>query len=113
MQLLQSVVQSLQWTYSFFWQLCPEQGVLVWADGYYNGNVRIRKMVQPSELSGEEAFLIQRSQQLRQLYESLSVAETKVPSVHQPSIELSPGDLTETEWFYLVCMSFAFPPGCG
>ncbi|XP_028804153.1 basic helix-loop-helix protein A [Neltuma alba] len=109
--LLQATVQSVQWTYSLFWQPCPQQGILVWADGYYNGAIKTRKTVQPVEVSAEEASL-QRSQQLRELYESLSAGETNPPA-RRPCAALSPEDLTESEWFYLMCVSFSFPPGVG
>nr|UUY86280.1 basic helix-loop-helix transcription factor 1 [Aglaonema commutatum] len=111
-QMLQSAVQSLQWTYSLFWQLCPQQGALVWAEGYYNGAIKTRKVVQPVEATAEEACL-QRSQQLRELYESLSMGETSQQPARRPCAALSPEDLTESEWFYLMCISFFFPPGVG
>ncbi|XP_045833506.1 basic helix-loop-helix protein A-like [Trifolium pratense] len=109
--MLQAAVQSVQWTYSLFWQLCPQQMILVWGDGYYNGAIKTRKTVQPMEVSAEEASL-QRSQQLRELYESLSAGETNPPT-RRPCASLSPEDLTESEWFYLMCVSFSFPPGVG
>ncbi|KAJ6736088.1 TRANSCRIPTION FACTOR TT8 [Salix viminalis] len=109
--MLQAAVQSVQWTYSLFWQMCPQQGILLWGDGYYNGPIKTRKTVQPMEVTTEEASL-QRSQQLRELYDSLSIGETSQPS-RRPCAALSPEDLTETEWFYLMCVSFSFPPGVG
>ncbi|EOX94796.1 hypothetical protein QUC31_004690 [Theobroma cacao] len=109
--MLQEAVQSVQWTYSLFWQICPQQGILIWSDGYYNGAIKTRKTVQPMEVSAEEASL-QRSQQLRELYESLSAGETNQPA-RRPCAALSPEDLTESEWFYLMCVSFSFPPGVG
>ncbi|KAH7577525.1 hypothetical protein JRO89_XS01G0263000 [Xanthoceras sorbifolium] len=109
--MLQEAVQSVQWTYSLFWQICPQQGILIWGDGYYNGAIKTRKTVQPMEVSAEEASL-QRSQQLRELYESLSAGETNQPA-RRPCAALSPEDLTESEWFYLMCVSFSFPPGLG
>ncbi|KAK4785818.1 hypothetical protein SAY86_002507 [Trapa natans] len=63
------------------------------------------------EVSAEEASL-QRSQQLRELYDSLSAGDTNQPA-RRPCAALSPEDLTETEWFYLMCVSFSFPPGVG
>ncbi|WCJ21519.1 basic helix-loop-helix (bHLH) DNA-binding superfamily protein [Euphorbia peplus] len=109
--MLQAAVQSVQWTYSLFWQICPQQGILVWRDGYYNGAIKTRKTVQPIEVSTEESCL-QRSQQLKELYESLSAGETNQPA-RRPCAALSPEDLTESEWFYLMCVSFNFPPGVG
>ncbi|KAK4418261.1 Transcription factor [Sesamum alatum] len=108
--MLQAAVQAVHWTYSLFWQLCPQQRVLVWSDGYYNGAIKTRKTVQPTEVTTEEATL-QRSQQLRELYDSLSAPPADHP--RRPSAALSPEDLTESEWFYLMCLSFSFPPGLG
>ncbi|KAL7226649.1 hypothetical protein ACSBR1_021694 [Camellia fascicularis] len=110
--MLQTAVQTVQWTYSLFWQLCPDQqGMLVWGEGYYNGAIKTRKTVQPMEVSSEEASL-QRSQQLIELYESLSAGESN-QQTRRPCASLSPEDLTELEWFYLMCVSFSFPPGVG
>ncbi|KAA8550881.1 hypothetical protein F0562_002565 [Nyssa sinensis] len=109
--MLQTAVQTVQWTYSLFWQLCPQQGILVWGDGYYNGAIKTRKTIQPMEVSTEEASL-QRSQQLRELYDSLSAGESS-QQTRRPCAALSPEDLTESEWFYLMCSSFSFPPGVG
>ncbi|KAL6978513.1 Transcription factor bhlh42 [Sarracenia purpurea var. burkii] len=109
--MLQTAVQTVQWTYSLFWQLCPQQGILVWGDGYYNGAIKTMKTVQPMEVSKEQASL-QRSQQLIELYESLSAGESN-HQTRRPSAALSPEDLTESEWFYLMCISFSFPPGVG
>ncbi|KAK7378346.1 hypothetical protein VNO80_03785 [Phaseolus coccineus] len=109
--MLRAAVQSVQWTYSLFWQLCPQQGILTWGDGYYNGAIKTRKTVQAMEVSTEEASL-QRSEQLRELYESLSAGEANAQT-RRPCAALSPEDLTESEWFYLLCVSFSFLPGEG
>ncbi|XP_038682780.1 transcription factor BHLH42-like isoform X2 [Tripterygium wilfordii] len=109
--MLQAAVKSVQWTYSLYWQICPQEGKLVWTEGYYNGAIKTRKTVQPMEVTAEEASL-QRSQQLRELYDSLSAGETNPPA-RRPSASLSPEDLAESEWFYLMCVSFSFPPGVG
>ncbi|KAL0304731.1 UNVERIFIED_CONTAM: Transcription factor EGL1, partial [Sesamum angustifolium] len=50
---------------------------------------------------------LQRSDQLRELYESLSLGETS-PQAKRPTAALSPEDLTDAEWYFLVCMSFVF-----
>ncbi|CAM8897099.1 unnamed protein product [Rhodiola kirilowii] len=110
--LLQASVQSIQWTYSLFWQLSSQNGNLVWADGYYNGAIKTRKTIQSMEVSAEEASL-QRSQQLRELYDSLSAGEANEAAVRRPSAALSPEDLTESEWYYLMCVSFSFSLGIG
>ena len=88
--------------------------ILVWGDGYYNGAIKTRKTVQPMEVSAEEASL-QRSQQLRELYDALSSGDTnqQQQQARRPSASLSPEDLTESEWFYLMCVSFSFAPGVG
>lgn len=80
--------------------------MLEWGDGYYNGDIKTRKTVQPVEFNAHELGL-PRSEQLRELYESLSAAESS-GQLRRPSAALSPEDLTNAEWYYLVCMSFCF-----
>nr|AAR21675.1 myc-like anthocyanin regulatory protein [Cornus eydeana] len=100
-------VRSIQWSYAIFWSISSRQpGVLEWGDGYYNGDIKTRKTVQAVEFDADQLGL-QRSEQLKELYGSLSVAETN-PQARRPSAALSPEDLTDTEWYYLVCMSFVF-----
>ncbi|MBD4787040.1 hypothetical protein GUG12_25280, partial [Xanthomonas citri pv. citri] len=53
----------------------------------------------------------QRTEQLRQLYELLSAAGE--PQTRRPSAALSPEDLTDAEWYFLVCMTFEFSNGQG
>ncbi|KAA3468937.1 basic helix-loop-helix protein 062A [Gossypium australe] len=105
-------VRNIQWSYAIFWSISTrEPGVLEWGDGYYNGDIKTRKTVQAVELNTDQLSL-QRSEQLRQLYESLSAGESS-PQAKRPSAALSPEDLTDTEWYYLVCMSFVFNIGQG
>lgn len=85
--------------------------VLAWGDGYYNGDIKTRKTTQPTEFKADQIGL-QRSEQLRELYFSLSVDETN-QQTRRASVSLSPEDLTAAEWYYLVCMSFTFGPGQG
>ncbi|CAN8246729.1 unnamed protein product [Cochlearia groenlandica] len=108
--LLKLAVQSVEWTYSLFWQFCPQQRVLVWGNGYYNGAIKTRKTTQPAEVTAEEAAL-ERSQQLKELYETLLAGDSSTEA--RACTALSPEDLTETEWFYLMCVSFSFPPPSG
>ncbi|KAL0329814.1 UNVERIFIED_CONTAM: Transcription factor GLABRA 3 [Sesamum radiatum] len=75
-------------------------------DGYYNGDIKTRKTVQAAEANADQLGL-QRSDQLRELYESLSLGETS-PQAKRPTAALSPEDLTDAEWYFLVCMSFVF-----
>ncbi|KAK9265379.1 hypothetical protein L1049_003529 [Liquidambar formosana] len=105
-------VRSIQWSYAIFWSVSTRQpGVLQWGDGYYNGDIKTRKTVQSVELNADQMGL-QRSEQLRELYESLAAGESN-PQAKRPSAALSPEDLTDTEWYYLVCMSFVFNIGQG
>ncbi|KAF3778941.1 Transcription factor GLABRA 3 [Nymphaea thermarum] len=108
---LGAAVQSLQWSYAILWSFSSEKGVLEWGDGFYNGDIKTRKTVSTMELSAEQMGL-QRSRQLRDLYEVLSVGDGNQQS-KRPCASLSPEDLTDTEWFYMVCMSFVFTPGQG
>ncbi|XP_059634179.1 transcription factor EGL1-like isoform X2 [Cornus florida] len=105
-------VRSVQWSYAIFWSLSSTQeGVLEWGDGYYNGDIKTRKTVQAMELKADKMGL-QRSEQLRELYGSLLEGETD-QQAQRPSASLSPEDLSDAEWYYLVCMSFVFNPGQG
>ncbi|GMH22471.1 hypothetical protein Nepgr_024314 [Nepenthes gracilis] len=105
-------VRSIQWSYAIFWSLSTtQQGLLEWSDGYYNGDIRTRKTVHSGEFNVDKLGL-QRSQQLRELYESLLEGEFELVT-KRPSPALNPEDLTDLEWYYLVCMSFVFKFGQG
>ncbi|XP_074555605.1 transcription factor EGL1-like [Curcuma longa] len=109
---LAATVRKIQWSYAIFWSISSSQpGVLAWTDGYYNGEIKTRKTTQPAELNSDHIGL-QRSEDLRELYESLSVDDSN-HHTRRPSASLSPDDLTDTEWYYLVCMSFTFTVGQG
>ncbi|KAJ1406007.1 hypothetical protein SESBI_25459 [Sesbania bispinosa] len=105
-------LRSIQWSYAIFWSDSANQpGVLSWREGYYNGDIKTRKTSQGVELNSDQIGL-QRSEQLRELFKSLKTAEIN-PQPKKPSATLSPEDLTDTEWYYLVCMSFVFNIGQG
>ncbi|XP_042390401.1 anthocyanin regulatory Lc protein-like [Zingiber officinale] len=109
---LAATVRKIQWSYAVFWSISSNQpGVLAWTDGYYNGEIKTRKTTQPAELNSDHIAL-QRSEELRELYESLSEDDSN-HHTRRPSASLSPEDLTDTEWYYLVCMSFTFIAGQG
>ncbi|KAD5316811.1 hypothetical protein E3N88_16757 [Mikania micrantha] len=124
---LAMAVKSIQWGYAIFWAISStESGALTWCDGYYNGDIKTRKTIQAVEMDKEEEeeeeedddddddLGLQRTEQLRQLYESLSSAsETHhhEPQPRRPPAALSPEDLTDTEWYFLVCMTFEFTDG--
>ncbi|XLT11778.1 hypothetical protein HN51_057468 [Arachis hypogaea] len=103
-------VRSIQWSYAIFWSTSSTQPlVLSWGEGYYNGDIKTRKTSQGVELNFDQIGL-QRSEQLRELYKSLKAVEAS-PQTKRRSAALSPEDLTDTEWYYLVCMSFVFNIG--
>ncbi|KAJ8748865.1 hypothetical protein K2173_013296 [Erythroxylum novogranatense] len=105
-------VRSIQWSYAIFWSLSTtQQGVLEWVDGFYNGDIKTRKTVQAMELKADKRGL-ERSGQLRELYKSLLLGETE-QQAKRHSVVLSPEDLSDAEWYYLVCMSFVFNRGQG
>ncbi|CAH9120869.1 unnamed protein product [Cuscuta epithymum] len=109
---LGATARDIEWTYAIFWSISSSQtGVLEWGDGYYNGDIKTRKTVQATEISADQLGL-QRTDQLRELYESLLAGEAK-PQPKMHSVALSPEDLTDTEWYFLVCMSFIFNIGQG
>ncbi|CAM8876832.1 unnamed protein product [Rhodiola kirilowii] len=105
-------VRCYQWSYAIFWSISISQpSVLEWGSGYYNGDIKTRKTTQSEELNAD-LINSQRSDQLRELYESLAAGESSTQA-RRPSAALSPEDLTDTEWYYLVCMSFVFNIGQG
>ncbi|KAK4748647.1 hypothetical protein SAY87_015233 [Trapa incisa] len=105
-------VRSINWSYGIFWSIsASEPRELEWGGGYYNGDIKTRKTVHAVEFNADELGL-QRSEQLRQLYKSLSAGESG-GQIRRPSAALSPEDLSDTEWYYLVCMSFRFDIGQG
>ncbi|KAL6639548.1 hypothetical protein ACP70R_023278 [Stipagrostis hirtigluma subsp. patula] len=137
---LQSVAEATRWTYSLLWQLCAHKGALVWAEGHYNGAIKTRKTVQPAgeeeedddggdatAAEGQGLAARRRSRQLRELFDFLAgeaaaagdgggrdVVHRGAPATaRRPSAALAPEDLTDTEWFYLMCASYCFPPGVG
>ncbi|GJN24887.1 hypothetical protein PR202_gb12660 [Eleusine coracana subsp. coracana] len=84
--------------------------------------------------AGSSRAARRRSKQLRELYESLAreaAAATATgggggggggstssgsgapATTRRPCASLAPEDLAETEWFYLMCASYCFPPGLG
>eukprot|EP01018_Ginkgo_biloba_P032331 Gb_32249 [translate_table: standard] len=105
---LRAAVESIQWTYSVFWKL--DRGLLVWSDGFYNGGVKRSDTVQDSMEMTPEELCVERTVQLRELFESLS---GKGRNPRQLCAALSPGDLTDTEWFYLISMSYQFQTAVG
>ncbi|KAL1312231.1 truncated basic helix-loop-helix protein A-like isoform X2 [Arachis hypogaea] len=122
--MLQAAVQSLHWTYTIFWQLSPQQRVLRWSDGFYNGEIKVRRIVEAIEAnkssSNNEEASLQRSNQLRDLYDLLlsdrhgdHVFAVDPPTTPLPCTALSPEDLSESGWYYLMCVSFSFAPGVG
>ncbi|XP_076951841.1 transcription factor EGL1-like [Bidens hawaiensis] len=120
---LAMAVKTIHWSYAIFWSISstqPKQGVLTWCDGYYNGDIKTRKTIQAEETEDEDdeddEMGLQRTAQLRQLYESLSAASEMQhyePQPRRPPTALSPEDLTDAEWYFLVCMTFEFTNGQG
>ncbi|GAY57229.1 hypothetical protein CUMW_177820, partial [Citrus unshiu] len=53
---------------------------------------------------------LERSKQLREHYKSLLEGETEQAN-KRPSATLSPEDLIDAEWYYLVCMSIVINSG--
>lgn len=82
--------------------------------------------------AGAGRAALRRSRQLKELYDSLAgeaaadggggagggrggaqQQQVVVPAPRRPTAALAPEDLTETEWFYLMCASYCFPPAVG
>lgn len=86
--------------------------MLEWGEGYYNGDIKTRKTVEGIEPKADKIGL-QRNEQLRELYKALLEGESTDQQAKVPSAALSPEDLTDAEWYYLLCMSFVFNIGEG
>uniref|UniRef100_A0A7C9A2Q3 2-alkenal reductase (NAD(P)(+)) n=1 Tax=Opuntia streptacantha TaxID=393608 RepID=A0A7C9A2Q3_OPUST len=103
-------VRSVQWSYAIFWAFSTtQQGVLEWGEGHYNGDIKTRKAAQSKDFDAHRLGL-QRSEQLRKLYQLLLEGESEL-GTKTPTGALSPEDLSNLEWYYLVCMSFTFKFG--
>ncbi|KAL0927196.1 hypothetical protein M5K25_001359 [Dendrobium thyrsiflorum] len=106
---LAACVRRILWTYAIFWSKSSrDEGSLEWTDGYYNGGIKTRKTTQQIDCKADQMGL-QRSEQLGELYESLCTGDCN--QQNRPSASLCPEDLTDAEWYYLVCMSFTFNIG--
>uniref|UniRef100_A0A0E0KTS1 BHLH domain-containing protein n=1 Tax=Oryza punctata TaxID=4537 RepID=A0A0E0KTS1_ORYPU len=109
---LAAAARSINWTYAIFWSISTSRpGVLTWKDGFYNGEIKTRKITNSRNLTADE-LVLQRSEQLRELYNSLLSGECD-HRARRPVAALSPEDLGDTEWYYVVCMTYAFRPGQG
>ncbi|CAM0903402.1 unnamed protein product [Alopecurus aequalis] len=109
---LAAAVRRINWTYAIFWSISTSlPGFLTWKDGFYNGEVKTRKITNSTHLTADQ-LLLQRSEQLRELYESLLSGECD-HRARRPAASLSPEDLGDAEWYYTVCMTYAFRPGQG
>ncbi|CAL5069337.1 unnamed protein product [Urochloa decumbens] len=109
---LAAAARSINWSYALFWSISSTQpGILTWTDGFYNGEVKTRKIANSAELTADQ-LVMQRSEQLRELYEALLSGECDRRAA-RPVASLSPEDLGDTEWYYVVCMTYAFRPGQG
>lgn len=82
----------------------------MWSSGNYNGAIKTRKTTQPAEVKAEEAAS-ERSQQLMELYETLFAGESSMEA--RACTALSPEDLTDPEWFYVLCFTYSFEPPSG
>ncbi|MBC2899357.1 hypothetical protein CFC21_112205 [Triticum aestivum] len=113
---LAAAVRSINWTYTIFWSMSTSQrppGVLTWKDGFYNGEVKTRKIISSTttEVTAND-LILQRSEQLRELYESLLSGKAD-HRARRPAASLSPEDLGEAEWYYTLSMTYSFRPGQG
>uniref|UniRef100_A0A0D9X7H8 BHLH domain-containing protein n=1 Tax=Leersia perrieri TaxID=77586 RepID=A0A0D9X7H8_9ORYZ len=109
---LAAAVRSINWSYAIFWSISTSRpGVLTWKDGFYNGEVKTRKLSNSAGLTADE-IILQRSEQLRELYSSLLSGECD-HRARRPVAALWPEDLGNTEWYYVICMTYVFWPGQG
>ncbi|CAN7116819.1 unnamed protein product [Brassica rapa subsp. narinosa] len=113
-------VKSVRWSYAIFWSSSPTQsGVLEWGEGCYNGELKKRK----KRYEVHYKHVLQRSNQLRKLYlcmregdstNTISTTDDDDDGYHncnsKTSMLLSPDDLSDEEWYYVVSMSYVFSP---
>ncbi|CAK9859824.1 unnamed protein product [Sphagnum jensenii] len=106
---LHSLVEetSLNWTYGIFWQLSASptgELLLGWGDGYYKGpkESEINEMKLADRGDREEDQQQVRRKVLQELQALVCCSEDDVSD-----------NVTDTEWFYLVSMSYSFPQGVG
>ncbi|KAF8702434.1 hypothetical protein HU200_032810 [Digitaria exilis] len=117
---LASAVRSINWSYALFWSISstqpgsshdPSCTGKPWTNGFYNDEVKTRKIANSTELTANQ-LVMQRSEQLRELYEALLSGECD-RRMARPIASLSPEDLGDTEWYYVLCMTYTFQPGQG
>lgn len=112
---MKAALQSIGWTYSVFWKFSAEPGILIWSNGFFNGDFKPKEIGQEIDQQlhlQEEETHEKRTLQLRELFQSLSDRGSNgLPRQHYSL--LSPEDLTDTEWFYLTCMSYDFRHSVG
>ncbi|CAK9874642.1 unnamed protein product [Sphagnum jensenii] len=97
------------WTYVIFWQLSstPSGDMLVWGDGYFKGREEDLLENEQSQRGCREE-----DQQLRR--KILGELQALVGSSEDDAAASSGLDyVTDTEWFYLVSMSYSFAWGHG
>ncbi|KAL9245377.1 hypothetical protein vseg_019039 [Gypsophila vaccaria] len=106
---LANMVTNTEWSYAIFWTVSTtEEGVIEWGEGYYNGETKKRK----TSSKYKDDVGIQRSEQLRKVYESLlqgKLCEQGKKRTSSSSVAtLCMDELSHLEWFYMLCMSFSF-----
>lgn len=91
--------------------------VLEWGEGHYNGEIKRRTK---KSYETDSKYGLHRSKQLRNLY--MCMLEGNTSHGHgeghidgdvdntSGNVMLSPDDLSDEEWYYLVCMSYVFSP---
>ncbi|XP_040380948.1 anthocyanin regulatory Lc protein-like [Oryza brachyantha] len=109
---LAAAVRSISWSYAIFWSISTSRpGVLTWNDGFYNGETKTRKITRSTMELTAEQLVLQRSEQLRELYNALLSGDGGRGRGRRPITALSPEDLGDVEWYYVICMTYAFRPG--
>ncbi|PHT68675.1 hypothetical protein T459_28162 [Capsicum annuum] len=96
-----SVHQSLSWDIVLKYGIVSSC-VLEWSDGYYNGNIKTRKTVQPEEVN-EDQLGLQKTEQLRELCSSLLTGESEEdlqPQDKRLSAALCPEDLIDIDGIF-------------
>ncbi|KAL8141772.1 hypothetical protein V2J09_014804 [Rumex salicifolius] len=114
-QRLQALIDDAResWTYAIFWQCNVEptgQSLLGWGDGYYKGDDSGNRNASSAASAGgsrqpkNPAEQEHRRRVLRELNSLISGSSS-------PQNDAVDDDVTDTEWFFLISMTQAFPFG--
>ncbi|XP_077246256.1 transcription factor MYC2-like [Tasmannia lanceolata] len=97
------------WVYAIFWQKCTDttngRAVLSWGDGHFRGTKNVGKVNQRFGFDCSNAQISERRRVLKGIHALMTEIPEKDDSVD--------GDVTDSEWFYVVSLTRSFSAGDG